>query len=1825
MVRIEELSAEKRALLASELRARGDLAPILAGEPIAIVGMGCRFPGEVDDPDALWALLERGGDAVTEIPAERWDAALLYHPDRTAPGRMNSRWGGFLRGVDAFDPTFFGIAPKEAVRMDPQQRLLLEIAWEAFEAAGIAADRMRGSATGVFVGVCANDYAWLQFRDPAAIDAHTGSGSALSIVANRLSYVLDLRGPSLAVDTACSSSLVAVHLACQSLREGECDLALAGGVNLLLLPWASLAFAKAGMMAADGRCKTFDARADGYVRSEGAGLVLLKRLGDALADGDPIEAVVRGSAVNQDGRTNVLTAPSTAAQSAVLRRALERAAIPPERVGYVEAHGTGTALGDPIEIEALRAVYDRPRAGGRCAIGSIKANLGHLEGAAGIAGLMKTVLMMRRGMLAPQPHFRSLNPHIDLAGSTFHIPRAAEPWPADGRRCAAVSSFGFGGTNAHVVLEQAPPPPVERRPNDGVQILPLSAHSEEALRALAERYRLALADGRTRPASLEGLCASAARGRAKLAHRLAIVAGDLEELAARLRAFLDGEAPSAAMAWGERSLEPTTGAAFVYGGQGGQWPGMGIDLRRTSAEFGASLERTAAALAAHDFDLLAALESAPEPSPLRSTASAQPAIFALQLALTEWMRAAGVEPAAVIGHSLGEITAARVAGFLALEEACRLVVLRARAMEEARGGAMVAVELPAAELYSYLSAAAGRLAVAAENAPARTVLAGEREAIAEVVADLAARGVRHRDLGVDYAFHSPLMVAAGARLRHALTERPVRIEPGSLAMVSTVTGRSIGERELTTEHWVRNVTDPVRFRQGVGALAAAGHGELVEISPHPQLTTSLRETLIEADRQALAVATLRRGQDGERALLGTLAALFVRGFPLDWDRRYATAPRVALPLYPFRRSRYWLPAAPPQAAPGSELTPLLGRRVGSPLASVQFEAQWSRRHPAFLGEHRILGTVLAPAAAFIELVWSGLKRSWSPPDGGWSLQEVAIERPLVLPDSEEESRTVQLVLEADGAGGVRFVVWSSSGKTWTRHVTGLALARAERSTALPDLAAARSSATSSHDPDHFYRRLQGLGYQQGSALRGIRTLLVGEGCALGEVVLADDRGDLAERYELHPALLESALQVVAATRPDLDAVYLPVGFARFELYRSAPARILAFAKVGAREGDGEGNESFTAGLFLFDPDGAPVGICEGLRVRRVAAGALARQAPILLHEPVWVEAPAAPESVGPAAPGAMGNWLLLGDDPAREQTAAALRAAGATVIDAGPAAQDADDVAAPLLAGPAGAGHWRGVVLFARAGCERHPPADLAVTLSLLRASTRLDAGGGAPRLWVVTRGAHAIEGTDPDLAAASLWGLVRTAALEHAALVGGLVDLDPEVREGQGSAVLRALLAGGSALPVALRRGRVYHPRWSRGETTAPSSLGRLAQDRLHLITGGLGAIGLQLAGWLCSRGARHLLLLGRGEPSAAVERELGRLRQQGVEVDTARVDVSDLGALRSALRAVRRSIGGVIHAAGVLEDSLAFRESPERLARVWAGKAHGAWNLHQVTQGEAVELFLLCSSIASLLGSPGQGSYAAANAYLDALALHRRRLGLAALSVNWGRWEGGGMAARQAASLDQVGLSPMSPERAIAALERALASGLAQVVIADADWSKLARRYAESSGRSMWRELGLESDAPPIGSGLATARADAPPLLLGEQTPAARERALEEHLLREIRHVLGLPAATSIPPTRGLFDLGMDSAMAVELNQRLQVSLGRPWPTHTVFEHSNVKALTRHLLGELFGSESAAPHSSGETGSEDLLSEVEALSEHEAEAMLDELTEADGRSAFS
>jgi len=1818
-------------------------------EPIAIIGIGCRFPG-ANDPTAFWQLLRDGIDAIREVPADRFDQHAFYDPDPATPGKMNTRWGGFLGQVDQFDPNFFGISPREASRMDPQQRLLLEVTWEALQDAGAVPERLIGTQVGVFIGIATNDYGRLQWNDLERIDAYAGTGNALSIAANRISYLFDFRGPSLAIDTACSSSLVAVHLACCSLRNGESTLALAGGVNLILSPAIAINFTKAGAMAPDGRCKAFDARANGYVRSEGAGVVVLKPLSIALADGDPIYAVIRGSAVNQDGRSNGLMAPNPLAQEAVLREAYRQAAVSPGKVQYVEAHGTGTLLGDPIEAKALGTVLGVERVPGRpCALGSVKTNLGHLEAAAGIAGLIKVALALRHREIPPSLHFDKPNPHIPFDELPLRVQTTLVPWPTEsGPALAGVSSFGFGGTNAHVVLEEASTaitgmPAAERK--IGTHLLPLSARSPDALQSLARAYKTFLATPEA-AASLPDICYTASVRLSHHDYRLAVTGDSPAQLMESLDAFLRGEARPG-LSSGRRLSARRRKLAFVFPGQGSQWFGMGRRLLAQEAVFREVIERCDRAMRPYgDWSLLAELTATDAArSRLNEIDIVQPALFAIQIALAALWRSWGVEPQAVVGHSLGEVAAAYVAGALSLDDGVRVICHRSRLFKRTIGhGAMAAVELSIDEARRVLVGSEDRVSIAASNGPTATVLSGDPAALAAILDQLQRDEIFCRMVKVDFASHSPQMEPLRADLLRALEGLQPRAE--SVPIYSTVTGQVSQGLEFDTLYWARNMREPVLFSTAVQRLVEDGYDIFLEISPHPILLSAMQQGFHHFGQEGTALPSLRGEEDEHAVLLGSLGALYTLGYPVDWNLIYRTGGRcVRLPLYPWQRERFWLePAAGNTSSHREQVSrsgignhPLLGQHFQSPHpAGTHFwETTLDRNSRPYLDDHRIQGVAVLPASAYLEMALAGAVEVFGAQSV--ALKDIEFRKALFLP--EGGTHTIQVIISQGANGAASFHIYScaggvvNSGTSWTLHATGEIRLQQDNGVITPDARQETLTEIRTRCPEKiagrdYYRRLHQSGVHYGPFFQSIAQLWRKNGDVLGEVQVPDGPEADFNGFQIHPGILDAGLQVLGAavaaeaTENDRQGIYLPTRIDHFRIHGRPCRHLWCHARVQHREAD-----ATTGEVQLLDEAGRVAVEIQGLRFEYLGEDTQRAAVDNLddwLYEFRWQ--PKELAAGKPSAPASRASWLIFADTGGVGDALSALleaRGERSILVARGESYEQTDgehyrirperpEDIRRLFEAALGSDQpgCRGVVHLWSLDDARPEETTVASlnaaqtlgcgsVLLLVRELARTESPD-LPRLWLITRGAQAAgEKRSPLCVAQSpLWGLGRVIAQEHPTFWGGLVDLEPvaSLRDAAAHQLLEEIASADGEDQLAFRQGRRYVGRLvRRGPSATQARPFRWRTDGSYLISGGLGDLGLLVARWMVEQGVRRLILLGRtrlpprsnwssvetGSRLAGQITAIRKLESLGACVHPASVDVADEGQLRGFLDEFRAEgwppIRGVVHAAGVLQDGLLVQLDAAALNTVLRPKVMGGWLLHRLLQDDSLDFFILFSSAGSVLGQPGQGNYAAANAFLDALAHHRRAQGQPALSINWGAWAGEGFAdsvggKRLAARLALLGISSIAPKHALEMLGRLLGQSATQVVAVPVNWKQYREFYPADSASPLLSELAREEAEVPQPAGRTSERRDA--LLAAE--PAERRLLLQSYLSAQVARVLGL-SPSKLDLQQSLIHLGLDSLMVVELKNRIAVDLKVNVPVAKFLQGFSVDQAVTQVLEQL------------------------------------------------
>jgi phthiocerol/phenolphthiocerol synthesis type-I polyketide synthase A len=1712
--------SDRRAIITEALRKIDDLTARLEiaekgdTEPIAVVGIGCRLPGGADTPDQFWRMLQKGESGIVGVPAERWDAEAFFAEDHSVPGTIVSKEGGFLTSwrPDEFDAEFFGISPREAAAMDPQQRLLLEVTWEALENAGITAPMIRGTQTSVFVGMTTYDYTLtLAGRlPPEEVDPHVPFGNAANFAAGRLSYFLGAHGPAVVLDTACSSSLVTVHLACQSLRRRESDQALVAGVNLMLSPENSVATSRWGMLAPDGRCKTFDASADGYVRSEGCGVVVLKRLSDAVRDGDSVLAVVRGSAVNQDGPSSGQTVPSGPAQQAVVRAALAAARLEPSDIDYIEAHGTGTALGDPIELGALHQVFGERNGSAPLVLGSVKTNLGHLESAAGIAGFIKTVLTVQHGYIPAHLHFTELTPNAVEGASKFTIAADGMDWPAVGRpRRAGVSSFGVSGTNAHVILEQAPAPEPskdeEPQPEPVITTLVISGKTPARIASTAATLAdWMIGDGAAVP--LVDVAHTLNHHRTQHKSFATLAVRDRAHAVAGLQALAAGQSAIGLVEPHEGLCKP--GTVFVYSGQGSQWAGMGRQLLVDEPVFAAAVDELEPVFLEHmRFSLHQILA---EGQRVSGDARVQPVLMGLQLALTALWRSYGVEPDAVIGHSMGEVTAAVVAGALTADEGLRVIGIRSRLMSRLAGqGAVGLLEMDAEAAEAFL-ADYPEVSIAGFLSPRQTVIAG---AVAQVDAAIVAASAQERfarRVNMEVASHTSLMDPILAELRSALAD--LKPKAPTIPFISTVADPASAP-VLDADYWVANVREPVRLHQAITA-AAAQHATFVEISPHPTLTHAITETL--ESQHHHSIGTLSRKGDDTVSFHTNLNRTHVMRPP---TLPHPPEPHPVLPSTPWHHTQHWISAE--EFVKTAESAPQRGTLLGQhiPVAATPPTHLWQARltptTKPYPGSHHNNGVEIIPISVLLQTL--------STAAGDYALSDIRFEYPIVV----GEPRVVQVV--ADDASVTVSSSTAGQGAGWIRHASAR-ISHDDLGAASPEAVAAPGST----DTDFTDESVSSFWQTWGSEGRPF-------GWSIGSC--RSKAGELTADVELTEpsavALLDAAIHIARLLDSENPRLMVPaaVTSVRFAGELADPnGRV----EVRRRGGD---DEELVVDITATGPDGGTCIDVRGLRFAAVDSSATAGRADdpaTMVHAIDWQ-----PFTADETADSGSATVAVLGDN----DIAAGLAQNGYTSA----AVADARYIL---------------YVAESRSG-ESH--VDSAVRMSmelvdLVRGLAERDESRPAT-LWIITRGVR--DGSsDAAVAQSPLWGTAGVIRAEQPQLWGGLVDLPEDAPIGSLVPALAPMLRTPAKSILSLRDGGFFAPGLKTVSGEPVREPLRCRPDAAYLITGGLGALGLLTAGWLADRGARRVILAGRtalpprrdwdsDTNDAATQEKINAVRAleaRGVAVEAVALDIGSPEAM-AALLAKRDAEGavpirGVVHGAGITDAELFTELDEERLRRTVWPKIAGAQVLHQAFPPGSLDFMFLTAAAGAVFGVPGQGAYAAANAYLDGLAQLRHRQGCHTVSQDWVAWRGLGFGAEAQialAELERLGSRAISADEAFAAWDHLARYDVAQAVMAP---------MASTDGAD--------------GSTAAESRAATPAWseMPADEVRAELQAGLRAILARELQL-----AEADLDLDRPFAEYGLNSVMAMSVRRDTELFVGIELSATMLFNYPTIVALAEHL----------------------------------------------------
>jgi acyl transferase domain-containing protein/surfactin synthase thioesterase subunit/acyl carrier protein len=1785
---------------------------------IAIVGLSCRFPGAVT-AEEYWKNLCDGVESIVffsdqELVAAGVAPSLLANPSYVKAAPM-------LRDVEMFDASFFGYSPKDATLMDPQQRLFLEVCWEAFENAGYDPAAYPGKVGVLSAGGGVVTSYLLAKLHHAELPGQTASIAHINndkdFLSTRVSFKLNLTGPSFTIQSACSSSLVAIHQACQNLRFNECDMMLVGG-SVVRVPQAQGYLAeKRNLHSLDGHCRPFDAVGQGTIFGSGVGAVLLKPLEDAVADRDHIFAVIKGTAANNDGSNkSSYTAPSLGQQSQAVVDALELAGVNANSVGYVECHSTGTIVGDPLEIEALTKAFrkqsDRKQ---YCAVGSVKANIGHPEQAAGIAGLIKIALVLHHKRIPPSINYETTNPAIDFASSPFYVNTRLQDFPlTDGPRRAGLNSLGIGGTNTFAVLEEAPPTPAMdlQSPAPSPCVVTLSAKSREALVARVVQLLNWLDDNPSAP--LGDLCFTTNVSRSQFPFRFAAPAASVTELKSQLAAWLRR------MTEDVSSLQRNSHApiAFMFSGQGSQHPGMAAELYRTHSVFRDAIDRCHALAEPHlEHGLREVIFAGDGDDALvHRTDYTQPALFAVEYALAELLKSWGVVPDAVIGHSLGEIAAACAADVLALEDAMRLVTARGALMHRLPGGgAMTSIMAEESAVRPLIERIAPEITVAAMNGPLNTVVSGDRDALKMLSEELDRQSITYRELRISNGFHSPRTEPILDDLERVAGE--IKHNAPKLPLISNLTGEVMSAAP-NKAYWRRHLREAVRFGDGMDALAGLELRTFLEIGPHPVLLPLAQVCLGGKGKSAVWIATLNRQKSDAASISEMLAALYLAGHNIDWIAVHADSSwrRIPLPTYPFQRKRYWLEDDTIHASAGKtaveQVHPLVGKRINSAAKEVRYEARYSVRHAGYLSDHRVRGTVVLPTTAELEAAMVVGRMHFGTPLV--SFDDAMHHEAMSFANGED--RIVQLVVTPLQSGRASFSLASAATEdpeVRHTHMTGTLRKSEGPSGSTFSTKQVRDRCQQTLPAADFYVRLAKLGLEYGPSFRGIRELYLGEREALAKVRLPE--GLATAEYLMHPAFLDACLHTyplvldgAGSAKSNGGSSYLPVSLAGFRCYQDGVDQAWVHTTLRSVEED----DTQVVDIRVYDAAERPVAELEGLAVRLLPLEKVNQSragADDLFYQVAWRRRVRA--AANPGQDRAPASWIIFADTKGvggalagrleaaghhchlvyRNDTFAKRGARTWTVNERQPrdfprlleqfASSETQPCDGVVYLWGLDAPSIEGLALpQLKSASEMMCRGALAILHAL--AETRSTNPTGR-RVWFVTAKTQRTNGRNQhvDPIQACLWGLGRTAAIEYPGIWGGLIDLQFDGDPARDIDLLAAeLLRPDGETQIAIcAAGERHVPRFVKQSLTElPAQLPPVRGDASYLVTGGLGMLGRNVAKWLISNGAKHLVLTGRNASSAAARDLFGAAEINGAAIHVVAADISrdeDVSRLMQTIGNELPPLKGVVQSAGVLDDGILAQLEWDRFVHLFEPRIYGSWLLHEYTKSLELDFFILKSSLLSLLGSAGQANYTASSAFLDSLGAYRRAVGLPATVINWCAWSGGGLAtvsgARGEAMWSSLGVEFLSPDRAMPAFDKLMHRDVDQIAVAVADWPTYAGRVGEPPLLAELLNRNQVSDLPkPVQENV----------VLAASSTAANGQGRQQLLGRVRDHITAKLGFTEvIDLDQPLNELGLDSLMSVALSNSLEQEFGTPVSVRELIKGPTINQLVDGVFRELVG----------------------------------------------
>ena len=1844
---------DSERILAALKEARRQLAMAKQTEPIAIIGMSCRTPGAINLTQ-FWSLLQNGQDAIREVPPERWPIDSFYSETPKTPNKMNSRFGGFLENIDQFDAEFFNISPREARQMDPQQRLLLEASWFALEDAGQAANQLAGSKTGVFVGIFNSDYNIQQMVQNSASspDDYWSTGSALSIASNRISYFYDFQGPSISLDTACSSSLVAIHLACQSLQSGESTLALAGGVNLILSPWININFSQGGGLSPDGRCKSFDANADGLVRSEGVGMVVLKSLRAAIEDKDPVYAVIHGSAINQDGHSNGLVAPNPTAQVKVIQAALQGANIQPADVGYIEAHGTGTALGDPIEIQALSKVYDTSERTTPLIVGSAKSNIGHTETASGVLGLIKTALIIKNRQVPASLHFKQPNRNLDFSKLNVRVPTQNETWAdSESAQHAGVSAFGFGGTNAHLIIGQAPADELIVKHPETVKVLALSAHSNEALDEMLVQYRQHL---ESENPFKNDLIASTTLHRQYHQYRLATPFSTVSELTKKLQTAQEFRKSDKSTF--PQYKEPSSPIVFVFSGnRATEWQ-YGTELFQQSVVFRNAIQACDLVLQKFTDWSIQDLLREEKVIPANDLTKAHCTLFAIQVAQATLWQSFNIQPMAVVGHSVGEIAAAHVASVLSLHDAIKLVYERSKLLEQQaettpHPSAMLVVELEKNELNSLLKPFENRLTISAYNSPSSHVISGAESVLQKLTEQLKENNIFHRAFAISGAAHQSGLISISSQLFDICQTLEFRMP--SMYWVSTLTGKAISSaEECQAEYWTEQLIQPVQFSKAIQTLIEQGFKEMLEVGPYPPI---LRPALIqnlalpESNLRLTIYPTLKRSPNEFSQFLESAADLYKAGFNISWETLWPYRTNFQPPPpYPFQRKSFWhadkqhsevIHADNNTLINGADT--LLGGKVYAALPD-NFHL-WNMvldlDATPYLKDHQVQGEVIISTTDYLALASAGLNQILEQSDVREAIKivDLKLDRPIFIPRSGVP-KTTQVRLNKATHNVYQFEVLTQENQDDAWQVNASATIKIETSSSkvfeTENLENQVSDFEKTISSKSLYQLFAEHGVDYGSAFRGVESIWWDsiKKIAVGKINVP--AGLDSTPGHLHPVVMDACAQVLAGAVQDFSRairqknLYLPVGIHSFEQFKTNTTRntqTTLWSRVRFKQPVDFSADQISGNVEIFDEHFHLIALIEGLTLQKADTRLLPKNRE-QAYQPVWIEKENKTSKVNTSQ-----HILFFADESTPVKSLSEIFAqigwqvswifCKTQTTSSGDIyniqANQLDDFEKLFIEtiGHSPETEWHVVYSWQ----EQSSRTILNLVKGLANFSQQL-------RITFLTTNSQPVVAADTvsNLNAATYWTLANVIQFEQPNLQCQAIDLDDANFKKPSLLWVQELERISDEDEIGFRNNKRYIRRLHKIAIETSESSPMINSSSLYLIIGGTRGVGLALLDWLVQQGAQNLMVVARTAPDQSTQVKFQELKKAGIQITFIQLDISHEDQVRRLFEQIKKSpflLKGLFHSAAIVDADLLINLTPERLDKVMAPKVRGSWYLHQFSLAHDLDYFVMFSSIASLLGTPGQGNYAVANAYQDALAHYRAALGQPALSINWTGWQEIGLLSR--ANVDSLfslrGFPPITPEAGFEWLSRLLATKKppTQVGIMDVNWPLVAQSFPQLQHKAFYEDVLPKRSGAQDLTDLPTRQK------LATLNEAEGKVFIDNYLRKQLVLALGIDEA-SIDPEKSIMQYGLDSLMALEIKNRIEIECGVGIPIVKFLEGPTLINLTSLLEEQLTNKvpvEKVEPtiSESQEPSAGELLSDLDSIDDTQVELLLKKMMEKD------